>query len=57
MILPDGSMKEGFFSNNIFYGENSPETEDRLSYIFKSPGTEKFTMSKNFSQSSLIDRA
>lgn len=24
MTLPDGTKKEGFFSNNIFYGDNSP---------------------------------
>lgn len=26
IIFPDGNSKEGFFSNNIFYGENSPIT-------------------------------
>jgi len=31
MILPDGSTKEGFFSNNIFYGDNSPSDEERSS--------------------------
>lgn len=24
LMSPDGSMKEGFFKNNIFYGDNSP---------------------------------
>lgn len=27
MTLPDGTMKEGYFSNNIFYGEKSPSPE------------------------------
>ena len=22
--MPDGSSKEGYFKNNIFYGDNSP---------------------------------
>ena len=24
MILPDKTVREGYFSNNIFYGENKP---------------------------------
>jgi hypothetical protein len=27
MILPDGTIKEGYFSNNIFYGERSPSPD------------------------------
>ena len=57
MIMPDGTFKEGFFNNNIFYGENSPELEDR-SNAFRSPMSDKVSyLSKNTSNSSLIDRA
>lgn len=36
MILPDGTVKEGIFSNNIFYGDNSPHASEK-SYTYKSP--------------------
>jgi hypothetical protein len=36
MILPDGTIKEGYFSNNIFYGENSP-IQSEQSYKYRSP--------------------
>jgi hypothetical protein len=57
MSLPDGTFKEGFFSNNIFYGDNSPEVDDR-SNTFRSPMSDKVSyLSKNSSNSSLIDKA
>jgi hypothetical protein len=54
MILPDGSVKEGFFSNNIFYGDNSPTSGSEKSFNFRSPVEKMKLMHHNYSQSSLV---
>jgi hypothetical protein len=53
MILPDGTIKEGIFSNNIFYGENSPTTSEKT-FNFRSPIDMQKIMHHNYSSSQLL---
>lgn len=52
MILPDGTVKEGIFSNNIFYGDNSPHASEK-SYTYKSPVDIQKVMHLNYSHQNL----
>ena len=47
MVMPDGSIKEGFFNNNIFYGDNSPMVSEK-SHVVLTPSEGKVLM-KNYS--------
>ena len=60
--LPDGTIKEGFFKNNIFYGDSSPRSSEKSFGNGMSPNKDREmrrslkSSISNFSQNTLVSR-
>ena len=57
--MPDGSAKEGYFKNNIFYGDSSPRSSEKSFGYAMSPNKERRNVKSsisNFSQNSHLSR-